>query len=1000
MNEMIKKARTIQEKRRAYSENTEIDYSYLNEWRNTKTLLKDKYYHEMLAQNNMTEKEFAFSLQPEIDLDNLTEDEWYNIYTEIMEEFSEDKIDTKAGVGLVTLPFSVYFTKKIKNFINGLEHIEVTNKAINSFVQSHVTEMFSITGKLVALRLAIYKEHHKFTARNKKKQFTEFLENTFNKKEDFINFFENYPVAARVATVRTLYLVKNYTDILQHLDKDYEEIEKFIDCKKLTLTDISLSTGDSHAQGNAVSILKFGNKKLVYKPKDLKINKAFEKFTDWCAKTSGMLDVRIPKGIYKDSYAYNEFIEKKYCKSEKEVERFYTRYGYLVAICYLLNINDLHLENIVAHGEYPIIIDMETLFQVPASIGQDSAYYNLAKYLELDSVACSLLLPKQIHIGKEESINLSALNGAATELSQEFTAPKDVNTADFHYGNVKGHFAGGNNIPQYDENKNVDVSRYNLVIMEAFEQFMRFIMNHKEEALEALEVFKGKKVRALLKSTERYASMIRYADHPNYNSEMKYRERLMMNIWAYPYRDKRIIKSEVNDLLFNDIPIFFAYTDSEDIIDSHGNIYTQYHNMSGYEATRRKIMQLSDKSVELQKTIMMLSLGIVDPYLNKKIERTEMVNEIKKVNYLEQAKILADDVMLRAYETDDECTFINLDCGKEKHWGLLACDQGLYGGLSGISVVYLELYRKTKEEKYLNYYHKLMKTAVKQSKSTVFESAFTGWFSPIYPMILEKIYFNTVYDLDYLKTTVKHLNAVTTEQLNNIQYNDYIAGFAGIVRILKLVQRYIPELNLSDETINKFTDITIERNTKELEEENIKAGIAHGISGIAYGLVSSGMYESAEIRNMLEKEYHLGINPDNDYKWCWGYPGMIQARIAISRIDSNCVDKKQLNSLIKKFEYMLDESLASDTLCHGNGSIVTTLKMIYDYTKDEKWMKHIDMWISNIFMSFLYEGYKVTKVSGIESKGVFDGIYGIVWMYLYMTGNTNNILLLETEAEL
>ena len=49
--------------------------------------------------------------------------------------------------------------------------------------------------------------------------------------------------------------------------------------------------------------------------------------------------------------------------------------------------------------------------------------------------------------------------------------------------------------------------------------------------------------------------MLRYANHPNYNKEMKYRERLFMNMWAYPYNDKRPIISEVNDLLFNDIPI-------------------------------------------------------------------------------------------------------------------------------------------------------------------------------------------------------------------------------------------------------------------------------------------------------------------------------------------------------------------------------------------------------------------------------------------------------------
>ncbi|WP_458458222.1 type 2 lanthipeptide synthetase LanM [Pseudobutyrivibrio sp.] len=999
MNEMIEKARTIQEKRKNFSGKEKVDYSYLKEWRSARSLLNDKHFNEMLEKNEMTEEEFAYSLQPTTDIENQEGDEWYEVYSEVMEQFKDDYIDVEAGVGIAALPFSIFFKNKIEAVIDNLKNIKVADIVLERFIEAHVTEMFGITGKLVALKLAYYKQRNEFKAKEEREQFNEFLNYSFGKKDNFEKFYEEYPVAARVATVRTLYLIDNYSAILKHLDKDYKEIEKFLEKENLELTDISLSTGDSHAQGNSVSILKFEDKKLVYKPKDLRINQAFEAFIDWYSKSSNLLDIRIPKGIYKETYAYNEFIEKKYCKSDEEVERFYTRYGYLVAICYLLNINDLHLENIIAHGEHPIIIDMETLFQIPAPIGEKSMQYKVAKHLELDSVACSLLLPKQLHMGMKESINLSALNGTGVELSQEVLAPKNVNTPDFHYGNVKGHFAGGDNIPKFNENEEVDVSKYNLVIIDAFETFMNYVKAHRREALVALEAFKGKKVRSLLKSTERYASMIRYADHPNYNRDMKYRERLMLNIWAYPYKDKRIIKSEVDDLIFNDIPIFFTYTDSTDVIDSHGNSYPEYHEVSGYQVAREKIEQLSEETINFQKTIMILSLGIADQYLNIKDRRKKLIKDVKKVNYIYRAAQLADKVMETAYQNDEECIFINLDCDSREHWGLVPSDIGVYSGLSGIAIVYLELYRKTQEKRFLDCYHKLMKTAVKNTKHTTFESAFTGWLSPVYPMILEKIYLNTVCDLDYLKRTVSHLDKVTVENLDKLKHHDYIAGFAGIVRLLKLTQRYLPEANLSDETVEKFYSILIKRSKDTFEKKDAKLGMAHGISGMAYGLVSSGNYNQELIKKMLDYEYHLEVNPAKDYKWCWGYPGMLQARMAINRIDSGCIDKEQLNDLLNRFEKLLDTSMNSDTLCHGNGSIVTTLRMLYDTTKDEKWMKYLELYMSNINMHALYEGYKVPKIGDIESKGVFDGIYGVVWMYLYATGNMNNILLLETEAQ-
>ena len=48
------------------------------------------------------------------------------------------------------------------------------------------------------------------------------------------------------------------------------------------------------------------------------------------------------------------------CKNESEVEHYYFRMGIHLFLGYALGATDLHGENIIAHGEYPVIIDMET----------------------------------------------------------------------------------------------------------------------------------------------------------------------------------------------------------------------------------------------------------------------------------------------------------------------------------------------------------------------------------------------------------------------------------------------------------------------------------------------------------------------------------------------------------------------------------------------------------------------------------------------------------------
>lgn len=997
MNNLIKKARTIEEKRKWYSKDSVIDYSYFKEWRNVRTLLNDKYLEVMLKEMNLSKEEFSYLLQPISGTVETEEDKWYSEFKKIIDSFDYEKIDYRVGVNLPTLPFSKYLAREIKKVINQLNEVKVSEEVVDSFIEAHVVEMFEIMGRITALKLEGYKQTHSFISKDNEKRFEEFLKSTFFSKESFLKLFEEYPVATRVATVRTMYLKKNFCKILQNIENDHKEIKKFLMIDFLNLTNIKLSTGDSHHQGNSVSILQFQDKKLVYKPKNLKICKSFEKFIDWYTNSSELLPISIPKGIYKDEYTYNEFIIPKFCQNEKEVENFYIRYGYLIALCYLLNLNDLHLENIIAHGEYPVIIDIETCFQASVEMENNSIYVDLLRYLEVDSVSNSFLLPKQISVGSDDDIELSALSGREVKLSKTFLAPTEVNTDKFHYENVPGYFAGADNIPKLSDNEEVEVKKYRLKILEGFDDFISFIMKNKNECLDILEVFRGQEIRLLTKGTEKYASMIRYASHPNYNSEMKYRERLMMNLWAYPYLDKRIIKSEVNDLLFNDIPIFYSYTDSKNLIDSNGNVYKDFHKLSGFELSINKIKGLTEKEIRLQRNIILNELGVSDSYLNQKVTKRELNFNVQKFDYLKQAKKIADILINDAFIKGDKCSFISVDCNEKNKWKFIPSDESFYSGLSGISVLFLELYIKTGEKIYFQYYQMLIHTAIEQTKNTGFESAFTGWLSPIYPLILEYKYLNTISDDEFLKFTIKKLESLKIDDIRKVSKADYISGISGIIRLISLIQMTFGDNYISEDVIKIFSKVLLDKIESGQEKAIENVGIAHGISGIMLGLGSSGIVEPEFIKTYLLKESQMKIPKKDTYKWCWGLSGMIQARLQLLKINHLNVDKKQLEELIEKFEKSISSMVNEDSLCHGNGSIITTLKMIYEYTNQEKWKSLLQLWMSNLNMNSLFDCYKISKIGDIQTKGMFDGISGMGWIYLYASSPISNLLLLETK---
>lgn len=999
MNKLIENAMTIEEKCENYSIGQKVDYSYFEEWRDVRTLLSDRYFDVMLKEMKLSKDAFAFSLQPGNGAIAPTtkNDNWYNVFTEIMNTFEYSKIDYCVGVHLPTLPFNKYLVRQIKHVMGQLKNIKVCDKILDSFIEAHLIEMFSIMGKITAISLEEYKQTNQFESEDKEARFQEFLKNTFFSKDSFMELFDKYPVAARLATVRTMYLIKNYTTLLQNIERDHIEIEQFLKVDKLNLTEIALSIGDSHEQGNSVSILSFDDRKLVYKPKDLSISKSFDEFVEWYVSVSDLLPIKIPKGIYKKDYTYNEFIAPQFCRNEEEVQNFYIRYGYLIALCYLVNLNDLHLENIIAHGEYPVIVDIETAFQVSPAMEKQTIYVDLLRSLEVDSVSNSFLLPKLVSVGINDQVDLSALNGKEVKVSQTFLSPTELNTDQFHYEKVHGYFPGGNNIPRLGESKDVDVKKYSLKILEGFDDFIHFVISHKSDCLEALNVFKGKKIRSLIKTTEKYASMLRYANHPAYNREMKYRERLMMNIWAFPYFDKRIIKSEVRDLLFNDIPIFYSFTDSRDIIDSQGILYKNYHSKSGFELSVDRVKNLTQETIVRQRAILLAALGVYDAKLNQKIQKRDISFTIQKFNYVKPAKQIANKMTSESYAKGNKCSFLSIDCDKNKHWKMVPCDESLYSGLSGIAVFFLELYMRTRQKIYFEYYQRLVNTAIEQTKNTGFQSAFSGWLSPVYPLTLEYRYLSTVSNKKYMDFTIKKLATMKVEDIHKLVESDYISGIAGIIHLLSTSQSTFGKDYINDQTIRNFSEVLRDRVESGKEKAMTKVGIAHGISGIMLGLASGKVVAPEIVRDFLLREFRMKIPQKNIYKWCWGLSGMIQARLKLLEIIPSAIDKKQLNQLIERFHKSLSSMWCEDSLCHGNGSVATTLKMIYEYTHEEKWKSLLQLWMSNIHMNALLDTFKISEIGDIKTKGIFDGISGVGWLYLYSSDQINNILLLEAK---
>ena len=128
---------------------------------------------------------------------------------------------------------------------------------------------------------------------------------------------------------------------------------------------IQLGRGDLHCQGRGVIELSFDQGKSVYyKPRSLEAERIFYGLSDRIEYAmSGEKDVfsSILKCLCRDAYGWMKKVPHRECASGEEIRCFYRRLGIQAGISYLFGSHDLHYQNLIAYGAYPVFIDLENI---------------------------------------------------------------------------------------------------------------------------------------------------------------------------------------------------------------------------------------------------------------------------------------------------------------------------------------------------------------------------------------------------------------------------------------------------------------------------------------------------------------------------------------------------------------------------------------------------------------------------------------------------------------
>ncbi|MDO5376486.1 MAG: type 2 lanthipeptide synthetase LanM [Staphylococcus rostri] len=880
-------------------------------------------------------------------------------------------------------------------------HYKLSKYGIDKYldVESYLIDTMTYTKKVfestLIYEINLLREKGLLKGKDTYDRYKYFVRNTVDIKNKN-SVLNTYTLAIELISKFINKRLVNYKIIIDRYYNDKNLLESTFKVKNLSNIEM---VGDSHKDGLSVARLIFENDIIIYKPRKLTNDKIFQNLLKWFNEYTDLMDLKTIKIIDCETYGWVEYVRSKTCQDEEMIGRYFERQGYYLALFYLLNTTDMHNENIISYGEYPVYVDLETLFH---NLSFSIDYNNYAKSVAQEKVSTSLfssnMLPVSITNKRFENFNFSALNQSqgtvnTFEIVNSFT---DL----IRMKQVKREVLPQNNhLPNFRK-KAVDGENYIYSIVKGYKDMMNTILKEKEELSKIcgpLYSFKGNYVRQVLRPTYFYGRIIDGSHHPRLLRSIADRRKFFEKLYYLDNHklSKALLDKEIEILLDDDVPVFYSKNDETKIIID-GIEFENFYQVTSFEKMQQKIKGITEKSIESQTKMI---IGSLDAY--SKIDFTS-----NKKRLLLEACIIADSLLKEKITTLDQSS-TTWNTFRVNHHGNLnyeTMSSDLYSGLSGMLLFFGSLYGHTQNERYLETSYQIFETISNIIKVEGCDdvSLFNGVSGVIYVIShLDFILKNS----NYKNRINKMLDEIELSLYKDKQF-DLIDGVSGLIvalvsyykatsekRVLSLAwsaYKYLMKHSKRDTDNNIYwTPITFGHSQVN------SYGYAHGNSGIALSLFK--LYEVKEekelrqdIVEILKNETSIinekirSINDltENDLVWC---KGLISDYYVYNIINKKIsIEFPDIFSVFVKFIEQCAFSM-DICLCHG---YIGTYEMMRLINRDitpvrlSKIEKHINQ---NVKFHEKWWANQIGKFNHIY--GFMTGDVGIGYQLLRMYDN-------------
>lgn len=476
--------------------------------------------------------------------------------------------------------------------------------------------LFTIAIRPIISELQILKKLGLLCGSTPEEEYNYFVRHYLEDPEYQQEFFGKYPETYRLWQEIEKEENTFYQEITRRLKKDHEGIVQVICQGKefRTFEKIDLNIGDRHNHGRSVSKILLDNGiSIYYKPHSLKKAICYQNIYGLLCERAGLKNITQRDGgqetdcedlIYAGKvpyidcgdYGWEGEVRKKDCESEEQVKRYFLRMGIHLFLAYALSASDLHGENFLACGEYPVLLDFETLPGYAGAADGETVDKQISNHIN-SSVLRTGILPELIWGGNGTIV--SALStGAAVQTPFRMPVIKNQGTSEMYIEHepVELTLSGCVATCKGEVMQPLD---YQEEICAGFRSAYRTYLADAS-IREAMENFFEVRTRILLRHTQQYAMHRFTSIHQKLCESTEERRKLLFEVYGDQEKRGAIHTYEAEALLRFDIPYFEADGKRTSLYDGDGTEYPNYFPCSIYDAWKQKIQRLGERDLRIQ----------------------------------------------------------------------------------------------------------------------------------------------------------------------------------------------------------------------------------------------------------------------------------------------------------------------------------------------------------------------------------------------------------------